>query len=98
MRRFAWIGVFAAAVAAWFALDEQAGIPAWQRLRAERLTVQARIDLLAEEVASLRREAEALEHEDFALERAIREDLGLALPGETVVRLAADERAAPAAR
>ena len=97
MRRFAWIGLVAAAVAAWFALDEQAGVPAWQRLRAERLTVQGRIDVLAEEVASLRREAESLEREDFALESAIREELGLARPGESVVRLLADGGAAPAA-
>jgi cell division protein FtsB len=93
-----WVPILVLAAASWAALDERAGIPAWQRLRGERLEAQARIDRLAGEVDALRHEAEALEHDGFALERAIREDLGLARPGESVVRLAAEHRADAAPR
>jgi cell division protein FtsB len=98
LRLLWWIPTLVLAAAGWAALDERAGIPAWQRLRGELLVVHSRIDVLGAEVDALRREAEALERDDFALERAIREDLGLALPGESIVRFAAEPRAGSAPR
>jgi cell division protein FtsB len=69
------------------AFDGRSGLPGWRRLRSDLAATQARIEILRGEIDSLRREAEALQGDDFALERAIREDLGLARPGESVVRL-----------
>jgi cell division protein FtsB len=78
-------------------LDERAGIPAWRRLRDDLRAAQARIEIVRGDIAALRGEALALESDPFALERAIREDLGLALPGDIVVRLDA-RRAGPGER
>jgi cell division protein FtsB len=67
-------------------VDADTGARAWvetgRELRAAREENRART-LRTE---ALRRELEALEHQPFALERAIREELGLARPGELVVR------------
>jgi len=67
-------------------LDQKSGLPAWLRLRAELTASQARIDALSARAKTLREEIEALERDPFAIERAIREELGLARPGERVVR------------
>jgi cell division protein FtsB len=75
-----WVGV-------WAGLDTSSGLRSWWRLRVDLAETETRIAALRSEVASLREEERALESEQFALERAIREDLELALPGETVVRL-----------
>lgn len=69
------------------ALDEDAGIRRWLHLRAELSDARGRIEALRTEVADLRSDAQRLESDPFALERAIREDLGLARPGQSVVRL-----------
>lgn len=84
----AWIvpglALLALAVAA---LDEESGLARWQHLRAELDQAESRIAALNAEVDSLRSEAERLESEPFAIERAIREELELARPGQQVVRL-----------
>ncbi len=83
-RRFVW-----AAIALVFALavfDRESGLPGWLRLRSELAVARTRTDALSEQIAALRIEIAALEHDSFAIERAIREDLELARPGETVVR------------
>ena len=85
--RLFWIPALGLAAVGWSAVDERSGLPAWRRLRADLLAARARIEILRGDVEALRREAEALQGDDFALERAIREDLGLARPGESVVRL-----------
>jgi cell division protein FtsB len=69
------------------ALDGESGIPAWLRLREDLRAAGARIDALRSEVESLEAQAAALRSDPFAIETAIREDLGFARPGETVVRL-----------
>ena len=69
------------------ALDEDAGIRHWRHLRAELSDARGRIDALRAEVATLNARAERLETDDFAMERAIREELGLTRPGQRVVRL-----------
>ena len=68
--------------------DQTSGLPTWLRLSAELDDSQARIIALEAETAGLRAQIDALSANDFALERAIREDLQLARPGELVVRFA----------
>jgi cell division protein FtsB len=68
--------------------DQTSGLSTWLRLSAELGESQARIFALEAETAGLRAEISALSGNDFALERAIREDLELARPGEVVVRFA----------
>ena len=96
-RRFWWIPVLALAAAGASALDERTGIPAWRRLRDDLTAAHARIEVLHGDIAALRSEVDALESDSFAVERAIREDLGLAHPNEIVVRLDA-RRAGPGER
>ena len=69
-------------------LDEDSGLPIWRELRADLATSQSRVAVLARENEALRQEIATLEAEPAAIERAIREDLDLALPGEIVVRFA----------
>ena len=66
--------------------DSDSGIPMWFRLREDAAQAALRVEQLARETEALRGEIEALAGEPFALERAIREDLELALPGEVIVR------------
>ena len=67
-------------------LDQRSGLPAWSRLRDELVASQERIAALTARADALRGEIEALEKDPFAIERAIREELGLARSGERVVR------------
>jgi cell division protein FtsB len=67
--------------------DHVSGIRPSLRLRADLQSAETRIEALRLENAGLRRETELLEADPFALERAIREDLKLARPGDTIVRL-----------
>jgi cell division protein FtsB len=69
------------------ALDEEAGIRRWLHLRGELAEARARIEVLRGAIAELRLEAQRLEEDDFATERAIREELEYARPGQTVLRL-----------
>jgi cell division protein FtsB len=66
--------------------DESTGIRTWLELRGDLRVAQARVAELETRIESRESEAEALRSNPFALEQAIREDLGLARPGETVVR------------
>ena len=69
------------------ALDEGSGIRTWLRLREELASSHARIGTLRREIAQQRREADLLQGDAFAIERAIREELGFAARGQTLVRL-----------
>jgi cell division protein FtsB len=69
-------------------LDQKSGLPAWFRLRGDLSASQARIATLTARGEGLRREIAALERDPFELERAIREELGLARPGERIIRFA----------
>jgi len=69
------------------ALDEDAGIRRWLHLRAELEESHARIAQLGDEVERLRDDTARLEQDRFAIESAIREELGLASAGQQVVRL-----------
>jgi len=66
-------------------LDEETGVGIWLELRESLVVSDARIALLERENEVLRREIEMFEAESSALDRAIREELDLALPGEVIV-------------
>ncbi len=68
-------------------LDEGSGIRTWLQLRGELASSHARIETLRRGIAQLHRDADLLEDDPFAIERVIREDLGFAARGETLLRL-----------
>ncbi len=74
------------AIALLAVVDRHAGLGTWLELRGELRASRIRIDRLHREVEALRAEVRALERDPFSLERAIREDLDLAKPGEVIVR------------
>ena len=85
-----------AMVAAFAGWDPDTGVRSWWRLRADHEAAQQRIADLEDQIRKLHAEAAALRGDPVAQERAIREDLGFARPGETVVRLPGREDAFPA--
>ena len=95
MRRFLLVPAIIALAVVYAMLDEASGIREWLRLRSHLVASARRIDDLQREVDVLREESSALKHDPFATERAIREDLELAKPGETVVRLPRPEGGTP---
>ena len=86
MRGFLLVPVLVLAAVGYAACDEGSGIRSWLALRDELERSQTRIAGVRQEIEALRREAAGLESGPFGVERAIREDLGLARPGETIVR------------
>ena len=90
LRRY-WIAPAIVAVAlAAVMLDSETGLRSWLRLRGDLRAAEARIETLQQEITTLEEETEALRSDPLAIESAIREDLHLARPGETVVRLLSD--------
>ena len=87
MKRFLLIPAVLGAVILYAVFDDGPGIRTWLHLGADLRSTQENIQEIRSEIAALRREAEALEGDSFAIERAIREDLGFARRGELVVRL-----------
>jgi len=67
-------------------LDEESGFGVWLELGADLSRSEARISELVSQNDAMRREIQVLEAEPAAIDRAIREELDLALPGEIVVR------------
>ncbi len=76
-------------VAAWAVawLDPETGIRNWMSLRDDLEAARGRIAVLEASVLRQTREAERLEGDPLAIEAAIREDLGLARVGESIVIL-----------
>ncbi len=74
------------------AASRDSGIPALLRLEADRREAEHRIALASRSVADLEARATALRDSEFELERAIRNDLRLAKPGEIVVIVPGRER------
>lgn len=68
--------------------DSETGLRAWWELRGELTQARDRVEQLRETNESLLTEVQDLRRDRWALERAIREDLGLARPGEAIVRFA----------
>ena len=88
MSRQIWLApaiLIAAWVVAW--VDPETGIRKWNGLRGDLQAARVRIAALETEIASLADEAARLQADPLAIEAAIREDLGLARPGDTVVIL-----------
>ena len=79
-------------------IDPDAGIRTWWRLRAEAAEAEARIDVLRARIDHRQDEARSLREDPLAQERAIRQDLGFARPGETIVRLGARRGSGPGGR
>lgn len=93
MRGWLWIPALVGAALVAAVLDEDSGIGTWRRLREDVRESHARIAEVRTELVALRDEAEALESDEFAIERAIREELDYARHGETVIRLPREGRA-----
>ena len=87
MKRELAIAAAILATAAGVALaDEDTGVRTWLQLREDLRVAKARVAELEGRIERREAEATALRSDPLALEHAIREDLGLARPGETVVR------------
>lgn len=76
-------------------LDGRSGVGEARRLQAELDAADARIGALREKNASLRQDARSLRQDPFEFERALREVLDLARPGEVVVRFPREESRTP---
>lgn len=81
------LGTFViAAIAVSAMLDQETGLEIWLELRRDLAVSNARVEQLVRENEALRGEIVTLESEPAAIDRAIREELDLVLPGEVVVR------------
>lgn len=87
MKSLLIIPVLLAIALIYIAADQGTGLLTWSRHRADLANSEERIADLRAEIASLKQEVQSLESDPFAIERAIREDLELARPSETVIRL-----------
>lgn len=67
-------------------LNPESGVKIWLELRENLSGSEARVAKLTRENEEMRNEIQNLEAEPAALDRAIREELDVALPGEIVVR------------
>lgn len=76
-------------------LDPDSGIQSWRGLRADLEAARERIAELEAEAVRLGVEARELVDDDFAIERAIREDLSYVRRGETLLRLRAGNLSMP---
>ena len=72
-------------------LDHESGFGVWLRLGEDLSRSEARVAHLEHQNEAMRREIEMLEAEPAAIDRAIREELDLALPGEIIVRFKSSE-------
>ena len=85
-RELAIAGLILAAAAGVALADEETGVRTWMELRADLVVAKSRVAELEERIGRREAEATALRNDPLALEHAIRQDLGLARPGEMVVR------------
>jgi cell division protein FtsB len=89
------IPALVAAAFVYAAFDTDSGIRTWLQMRADLAASHTLIEEIRGEIQALQRDAAVLENEPFAIESAIREDLKLARPGETVVRFSGGEVSNP---
>ena len=89
------IPALVAAVVVYAVFDTDSGIQTLWKIRATVADSRARVAAIEREIAALRREAATLENDPFAIETAIRSDLGLVRPGERVVRLPGSKHSNP---
>jgi cell division protein FtsB len=86
MRRILLACAIVLAAALWAVVDPNAGVRSYLDLGRQLAAAELRAEALGAEVAALEREAESLQSDPLAIEGAIRADLGLARPGEIIVR------------
>jgi cell division protein FtsB len=91
MRRILLVAAIMLVTAAWAVADRETGVGTWIELDRELHDGERRLGALRDEIAGLEAEADALEADSLAIEGAIRTDLGLAQPGETIVRIGTGE-------
>jgi cell division protein FtsB len=89
MRQLVVPAVILGLALAWAAWDAERGLPAWLRMRADLAEAHGRMADLRRDIEARELEAAALGRDALAIEEAIRRDLGLARPGEIVVRIPA---------
>jgi len=87
VRPFLLAVLLVAGAAVWAWLDADDGLDTWRRLHREVAEAQARLRALEARNEALRAEIEALAADPAAQERAVREELRWARPGEIVVRV-----------
>jgi cell division protein FtsB len=87
MRRFLLACSIVLAAALWALVDPNAGVRTYRELDRQLEAAQQRAGALRHELEALEQEAERLQRDPLAIETAIREDLGLARPGEIIVRV-----------
>lgn len=91
LRRF-WLAPAMLAGAILYAgIDPGSGLHTWWQLRGELRESQQRAERARAEIDRLEGAAQLLHGDPFAMEEAIRVDLGLARPGETVVLLPGED-------
>ncbi len=95
MKKLAIALVIVALAVAFVLWDDEVGLRAWWRLRADLEVAETRISEARQRIAAREAEALALKSDRLAQERAIRHDLLLARPGETVLRLVGEEEPTP---
>jgi len=66
--------------------DTSSGVRTWLQVRRDLAVAEARVAALEQRIDAREGETDAMKTDPLALERAIREVLGLAKPGEIVVR------------
>jgi cell division protein FtsB len=86
MRRILLAVAILLAAALWAVLDPSAGLRTYWDLDRQLRAAEQRAGALRGDIAALEREVESLQREPLAIEAAIRADLGLARPGEVIVR------------
>ena len=63
----------------------ESGVPAWRRLRAQRVDLSREVSGLQQRNAALKQELQALRDDPETLERLAREKAGMRRPGEEVL-------------
>ena len=76
-------------------LNHESGVGIWLEMREDLSGSAARVAQLRRENDEMRQEIRMLEADPAAIDRAIREELDVALPGEIVVRFTRTEEAGP---
>lgn len=69
----------------WGLMNSETGLPAWLKLERDLFYSEGRIRELKLSIEDLEAQATRLNNDPFSIEKAIRNDLKLALPGETIV-------------
>ena len=90
MRGWLWIPALVGLALAIALLDGDSGLGTWLRLRADLAAAESRMAQIRDETETHERRADALESDEFAIERAIREELEYARRGETLLRIPRD--------